>query len=513
LLCRDPGRFNMQVHNELVARYLPLSLQQRIRYRPGGEPAVVFHREQLLLLAKEALFHCTAAGRLWPPGDAAFARLLLMANDQMAYVFPDPADELDHMAQRIVQFIPVVESTGFSGLQHKVLRPYVMVTRFLTPEGRGLHFDIPSLFEAATRLPLRTYWAANFAVITRILRFDLNSFRQSRDNFGLDEAWHSRTQITAEHLSAFFSEISVALDALPGNGVPNVNDFTLFKSKPLFKFRDRVFPIDFAFTASKCESGMFWNVHDQLEPRDRPLFHSCWGEVFERYLNWVLKESVDSERNVFIANPQYAGREEEQVSDAIIRCGPDLVLLEYKGSTFTAAGKYGGDPAQLRREIESKLIGTEEDRKGLHQLAEAVKRIALKPRDAVKHLNLTGTRKIFPVLVTRDDLGGVMHINEYLNARFRSFLNRKEVAPISVTPLFCFFADECEIIANALKRVRLTEICEARYKRDPELRAPFSIVENAAIGSARQIPDVLKTEFDAFANMVKDELFPGWEAT
>jgi hypothetical protein len=509
LLFRNPGRFNLQAHNDFVRLYLPTDLQKRMTYHPSGVPAVVFHRQQLLLLAKEALFNCNTEGRLWKQGDSGFAKLLLMANDHIAYDFPFTDDPLEKIAQQIVQFIPVAEGTGFSGFKHKIIRPYLMITRFLKPESKGLFFDVPALFERATGLPLTVYWAAIFAVITRLLSFDLATLSRDPNSFGIDERWYSSTKIEQQQLARFFTEISADTEGWSQYKAPAVNDFTCLKAKPLFKFRGRVFPIDFSFAASKCESGVFWNVHDCLDGRERLLFHQFWGEVFERYMNWLLQAAVDNDRNVFLPNPRYTGRD-EQVCDAIVRCGPDAIFLEYKGNTFTAAAKYGGQASELQKEIESKLVGSPKDRKGPRQLAEAIARVKMSPGSAIEGLNLIAVRKIFPVLIIRDDIGGALHINEYLDSRFRSLINRKELAPLTVTPLFCFSADEIEVIASALKRIQLTKILEARYKRDPRLRAPFSVVENDAIGTRRELPKVLKEGFDEFADVVKNECFPGW---
>jgi hypothetical protein len=89
-------------------------------------------------------------------------------------------------------------------------------------------------------------------------------------------------------------------------------------------------------------------------------------------------------------------------------------------------------------------------------------------------------------------------------------LPKKRVFPRTVTPLFCFSADEIEMIAGALKRIRLAAILEARHKRDPSLRAPSTLVENKAMGTGRrELPAVLKKGFDEFVEMVQDECFPG----
>jgi hypothetical protein len=79
----------------------------------------------------------------------------------------------------------------------------------------------------------------------------------------------------------------------------------------------------------------------------------------------------------------------------------------------------------LRTEIESKLIGERDRRKGPRQLAEAIQRIAAAPRDIVAGLDLSQVVTCFPVLIIRDDLGSAMFVNEYLNERFQQFIVKK----------------------------------------------------------------------------------------
>jgi hypothetical protein len=265
LLFRDPRRFYQQIHDEFVRRFLPNEISRLIAPHPGVPPRVVFHRRQLLFLAKEALFNCTPSGGLWHAGDPLLARVLLMATDQLAYNFATATDPLDKLVQDIAEFIAIGEDTGFSGFRHRIIRPFLMVTRFLKPEGESVCFDIPKLFAEAVGLPITTYWAATFAVISRLLNFDLETFSRDRNSFGVDEAYYRTTKITEGLLVRFFEEIAFdPYSFAQNNKMPAINDLSCFKAKPMFRFSGRIYPIDFSFAAAKCESGVFWSVHNHL---------------------------------------------------------------------------------------------------------------------------------------------------------------------------------------------------------------------------------------------------------
>lgn len=235
-----------------------------------------------------------------------------------------------------------------------------------------------------------------------------------------------------------------ALATLVNDKDPHANDFTIFRNKPLFADVGCFFPLDVAILAEKFDSGPFWRVHEHIPPDDRARFHSFWGSVFEDYINWLFGECVDGKHNQFYPDPKYADRPAEQVCDGIIVCGRNAVLIEYKSSTFTVGAKYGGNPKKLEGDLRKKLVGTPESRKGVYQLADAVEKLCrYENPDEIAGVDLTQVTTIFPLIITRDDLGSALGTNAFLNLHFQELINAKRF-PRSVTPLFCLSADDLE---------------------------------------------------------------------
>src|SRR6202030_1363414 len=115
-------------------------------------------------------------------------------------------------------------------------------------------------------------------------------------------------------------------------------------NKPLFNDGGLYRPLDISLLAEKMESGVFWGVNGQVEPSKRDQFHAFWGEVFELYASWLIGSSVGGKVNQFFPNPRYL-KGDRQVCDVIVLSGTSVVLIECKGSTVSADGKYGGDPS------------------------------------------------------------------------------------------------------------------------------------------------------------------------
>jgi hypothetical protein len=167
------------------------------------------------------------------------------------------------------------------------------------------------------------------------------------------------------------------------------------------------------------------------------------------------------------------------VCDGLVLCAEAAIFIECKGSTFTARSKYTNDPEELRQEIEKKLVGTDDEPKGIRQLKNAV--VSVFRQDSPEKINGVDLRritKIMPVIVTRDDIGSYLDMNRYLNIRFRAVLGKeKKKIKATVTPVFLMSAGNLEDISPYLTDVPLSDILEQRYRADPELRGGFWSVE------------------------------------
>ena len=281
----------------------------------------------------------------------------------------------------------------------------------------------------------------------------------------------------------FLNEIS----ATPTNSAPCLNenryasnDFTCFKSKPLLRDGGNHFLIDPIFLAAKGETGTFWRINEALSGPARLRFHANWGLAFEGYINWLMTESVDGAKNRCHSNPKFADNGEE-VCDAVVVCGSSALFIESKGATFTAEAKYGSDPSKLKKEIDEKFIHDGERDVGIGQLAlRIVEAFDRKRPRQIGGLDLSGVDKVFPVLVTRDDVGAALVMNAYLAHRFRALFRRK-AASVTVTPPFSLSAQDVEMICGYLKEASFSDLLEERYRNDKNLLSTFWAVDNAVV--------------------------------
>ncbi len=154
---------------------------------------------------------------------------------------------------------------------------------------------------------------------------------------------------------------------------------------------------------------------------------------------------------------------------------------------FRADAKWSGDTALLEREIRTKLVVEDDgDRKGVRQLANAISEVFEQKR-ALIGVDLGGISKIYPVVVTYDEIGDAWFLATYLNEEFKKVLNRKKLRRLKITPTFSMSADQLEGLAGTFKSIAFSDILDGRYKQEPSLKMPFGLSNNPAFKDLKKL--------------------------
>lgn len=515
------GNVREEVHGRLIEfAFLPkdASLLKEI-ISSSSHPQLVFHRAQILFVAKQALHFCvqddeTVLDKFRQPYWGGLGLAFLMANDLLHFEFPYRDGTTEQQAMiRIAHSIPLLEN-GSTSLQNKIGRAWLMLKNFEPPPDSRNYFRVEEAFKLATGLSTDDYLAFCVAMITHYLGITFEQLVEGGQSIGLSKEWFKRPHIDFTSIDAFLNDVSASPATLSKSFSSRdwgPLDMTWFRDKPVCMLKKSVYvAIDTRFLAEKLESGIFWRAHNSLEKqKDKERLHNYWGRTFENYMNWLLSQACRNSQNRFYASPKYPNGEE--VCDAIITCGSNAVFIEYKGSTFTAESKYKGDLTALAEEIKENLVGTESRRKGIGQLANSILTVFNKEAPVeVTDLDLSGVTTIFPLLVTRDGIGGCWGISHYLQMQADKFFNRRKLRPRTVTPIFCMSTEGIEALSGYLQNKLMTDILECWYKNDPGLHWSFQTIDNSAIGSVdlKKNADLNNAFLAVFQNAVS-VLFPG----
>jgi hypothetical protein len=507
----------LDAHAELVRSAFPSPWSEKLiaASKDRSNKRVVFHRQQLLFVAKEAILHCKEQAEdpfrlpYWGKIGAAF----LMANDHLHFRPASTASEEEEMIGMLPNLVLVQEYSGANRLAYRVVRSHLMYTRIATALSQHPNsVDLAQAFQKLTGLTLVEHEALCFGTVSKYLKVKLAAFKANPATFLLSASNFQSTAVPADKVKLFLAEVSATAEQFRSHFAKKDSglvDFTWFRDRPLLRQGDTLYALDPGFLGDKIETGPFWRVLNSLpDDRSKERLHAFWGALFEEYLNWLFSGSVDGSANVYYHSPKYVS-DGTQVCDGIIRCGSSAVLMEYKGSTFTAEGKYGGKGDLLVKEIKKKLVSAEKGRKGATQLASAIHRLFRRGgHEAVQGVDLTSVKTILPVLVTRDEIGAAVMVNRLLDNEFQQAMDKRSVRPHKVTPLFCLTADEAEYVSAYLRTVRFSDVLQERYDADSSLQTPLQFWELPSLaGNLRN--ELLKREFEDFSNGVARTLFPG----
>jgi hypothetical protein len=459
----------------------------------------VFHRHQLLFVAQEALRHCevTHQSPVTLPEAKEAGILLLMASELLVSPPLRRATPSEELARRISSILPDMEANGPSTYHRKMARSLAMCTRFADQlHGTKNHFDIRKLFREATQIDLETFYALLFGCFSRFLNLQQIKSSSNLADYAVGPEYFRRCAgITSEELNNFLAYMSAdaanfSTEVRTKN--PHRNEFTILRNKPLFDDGGLYRPLDLSMLADKMESGVFWSVNGQVDPKKREQFHVFWGEVFELYASWLIGSSVDGTVNKFFPNPRYL-KGDHEVCDGIVLSGTSAILIEEKGSTFTAKGRYGGDASVLDAELKKKFVGTQASRKGVRQLVDAIQKLfGPDSHDQVSGFDLGGVENVIPVLLTRDDIGSAFNLSAYLNFHFQELIRGTSFTR-TISPLCGVSVDDFERLAPYLVDTSLSEILMARINGDKELVFPLWLGDNAVLNSLEPRPSPLLT--------------------
>jgi len=126
--------------------------------------------------------------------------------------------------------------------------------------------------------------------------------------------------------------------------------------------------------------------------------------------------------------------------------------------------------------------------------------------DKIEGIDMTQVTTVFPLIITRDDLGSALGTNAFLNLHFQELLKGKRY-PRSVTPLFCLSSDDLEKLSAYLPDCALADVLSARHKRDKMLQSSFWLVENSVLKKkGERKPTVLVGESGKLGRMMAERL-------
>ena len=390
-----------------------------------------------LLICPNANIRFAEVGKHWLVEDGKRLYSVLKAEGRIN-VF-DGVVERKHL---LVDAILIYEySDKYHNIPEKMVR-----SKELLSLAQDSTIDIKVKFSEATGLELETYQYLIFHSLVNYLRLRLDDVLHGENLF-----ISSRPQRLEDLYDKLLKHNCISIDELPNelyNSLMStpMNEFHVFRDTPLVKTaEDEIICVDFNFLADKLESGVFWIIFNQLKESERGQLFSIWGTAFEKYVGSILGRSIintvgETENSMevsqtLIPSPKYKDNQNDECIDFLIHTDETLILMESKARRLTADAKYNGKLHDLERELREKFVT------GIRQLRTAIVKLANQNegnRHHIEGVNLSRTRKIYPVLIVLEEIFSAQWMNWYLDWQLQQILKRDsirsdlEIAPLSV---------------------------------------------------------------------------------
>ena len=406
----------LDVYARLLNLFFPRTLATRfqIGFWSKDPRREVFHRRQILLIAKLGILHCEPNGIDLRRSGERFGSILLKANDQFHHgLLPRPDENLPEKERfsRIIAELIAVTEYGKPNIAHQLGRNQLLLNQYVNRQSADADFvDVAREFEEYAGITTEENTAMLFGLHARFGRNLAETIKTDPGALPFSIQTFSQTPISIAKRSRFIDTVSgtpalMRRELLRRDYGPN--DFTIFRKFPaveqwfnphLKSFWIGHLLLDNHMLMEKQIAGPYWCAFRRHEER----FTRFWGRVFESYISDLLANACADTPARFIPDVRNPDNPNEQICDGLVVDGTELVVIETKAALFRANAKYSGDHRLLADEIDSKLVREREtgQKKAAVQLADAAAKL-LDP-DTLPRLgiDLHGLSRIYPLVVT-----------------------------------------------------------------------------------------------------------------
>jgi len=517
---KDPP---LDVYSSLLNLFFPPSLvtQFQIGFWSKDPRTEVFHRRQILLIAKLGILHCKAHGIDLRQNAERFGSILLKANDQFHHgILPKPDEDIpdkEKFLRLIVELVAVTEY-GKPNIRHQLGRNQLLLGDYVNKLCADTDFvDVAREFEDSTGISIEENTAMLFGLHARYGRNLAEMIKTDPGALPFSIHTFAQTPIPISKREKFIHTISEKPARIKAELLKRdygANDFTIFRKFPaveqwynphLKNFCFRYLLLDNHMLIDKQISGPYWCALRNHEQR----FTRFWGRVFEEYISDLLANACSKTVARFVPDIRHPDKQNEQICDGLVIDGTRLVVIETKAALFRADAKYSGDCRLLEEEIDSKLVREKDtgQKKAALQLADAVAALTGDPNILLGlGVDISAISEIYPLVVTLDSIGGTVGISSYLNLAFQQALEADPKFRPIIRPLGCVDVECLEYMSEFMRAASMPELLRRWHEFNPPLAMPFVAIPIEGI-AREQNPWLKTTSEERFKSAIRI-LFP-----
>lgn len=286
------------------------------------------------------------------------------------------------------------------------------------------------------------------------------------------------------------------------------------RERPILKATDgRMIILDPVFLADKASAGLLFHLIDAGTPKktSNALF-TKFGHAFEAYAGSILQH-IYPDPGPHLAKRLYADVREAknngiQIADFIVDDVSEMVIIEAKAIRLQDDKMYQDNPEVFVEHLRTRYGGEKADQ-GYKQLARSIHKISAQEWHP-EGIDLTRTKRIYPILLVHDDLLDAPVSGHYLAEAFRLQLQPDSLdksgwmvkGRFCVAPLIVMTIDDLECLETSLRKFSLIDLLKSYTASIPDRLASLN---NFMAANQDQFPLYHSESLISGSNVVLEE--------
>lgn len=225
-----------------------------------------------------------------------------------------------------------------------------------------------------------------------------------------------------EKFNALFDFISIDPSEYRERYLNKKEEYSLLKSKPLFKYDYKYYVLDWNFMPNKIYEGLIFDFHSESGIKELstlntiPQFKKLIGlDVTENFIFRTILRAIFSDKYCKLIFPKDNSAGEP---DAYYRKGNNIFLFEIKDSFFPTSAIKSSTYEDIKKAIDDKYNN---EKKGTGQLVKQINRLKDKSYEEKDYKDLkikVRNFNIYPIIIYTDKHFGMYGVSNYLIKEF-----------------------------------------------------------------------------------------------
>lgn len=470
------------------------TLNKFVMEHGGPKNVIVIHRGALLELIRWACLVCSDHiddGQTFNSDEVRenFARVLLMASELWSKrVYGNSAFEGASLDEKRTNALSLIRrcmaEIHCQPLKFVSFARGVKLFRDIIP---NFYADFHTEFYANTGLSIEEYYLCLCTIMVHYMNVGVKSAVGGKKESGIFSLQNIKN--SAPHMNDIFEKFlklhSITSEELASAFWPfQQNDSIEFEDKyslrpmqerPILKAKDgRMIILDPVYVMAKAVVGPLFHVVNKTN--QNKLFTE-FGNAFEAYVRNILQGIYpDGSRLTKRLFPDVREVNDRgiQVADFIVDNVSEIIVIETKAVWIRDDMMTNDNPNTFIEHLRKKY-GGENSKKGYKQLARNVSNISTQKWQPVE-IDLTKTKRVYPVLLVHDDLLDAPIFGHYLANEFKKELQADSIdvngwmhkGSFLVAPLIILTIDDMEQLESSLTKFTLIDLLSAYSSATPD---------------------------------------------